>query len=116
MIPDDLWARRVRVEPHAVERVRARLGWGDEERVAGEVRLAILEERVSEKRPEWTNRSGRRRGDQRHRNRIYVWPATYDRCWVVAVDAGGAYLFVVTVLLDGEDIPDLRLRAGTVRA
>lgn len=104
------WLAPIHLTDHAERQARDRLGFFDPDEVRGEVRLALLEGRVSSRKPNWTRSLGH--PGSRREHEVFVWDKAATRCWVLAWT--GARIHVLTVLLDGRLEADrqqrLRLR------
>lgn len=82
---------RIVVDDHAVERAIERLGWVDDgtisDRIRTDVRVAILLDRVSDRRPNWTRGLGT--GGQMRRYSRFAWDSDVTRCWVLDTRVAG---------------------------
>jgi hypothetical protein len=94
------WLASIHVSGHAQSQARDRCGFGDADAIRQEVRLALLEGRYSEVKPNWAAvtdyHAARRRPDG-----VYAWDADALRCWVLAW--GGVSVHVLTVLVDRDE-------------
>lgn len=108
---------RIVVLEHALERARERLAWADdghlEERIRVDVRVALLLDRTTRVRPNWTRgEAASTAADDGH---LFAWDGNATRCWVLdARDGLPVYVRSVLVasrLEPGQD-ERRRLRRG----
>lgn len=112
------WLAPIRISGHALMRYRERIG--DEPPhavIRGEIRLAILTGRGSDRQPNWTRGIGS--SGEREEHVYYLWDKATTRCWVVArPDPDGPIVVKSVVAERGLDIARAdarRLRTGMVR-
>jgi hypothetical protein len=113
MIAPPDWLERISVTDHALLQAVDRLGPVDRGEIRSEIRVAILQGRVSSTKPDWV--VGRDPCDPCH---WHVWNERGDRCWIIA-RSDGYGLVAKTVLLDRDGWAALgerrKLRNGTQR-
>lgn len=88
----------------------------DESAARGEIRAAIVEGRLSGRRPAFAQSSSVRRPGRADDpdGAVFLWPVGESRCWVAQPLAEGG-LFIRTVLAATPDLDARRLRPGLVR-
>lgn len=94
------WLAPIHVSEHAQSQARDRCGLTDPEAIRGEVRIALLEGRYSETKPNWA-RVVDYHAARRRPGGVYAWDAAALRCWVLAWT--GATVHVLTVLLERDE-------------
>lgn len=105
------WTDTVTISTHAEERITTYLGRVDLELVRGEIRSAILADRVADHQPNWT-RGCNSPGEQNPTAR-YLWNPDATRCWVVVKNS--ARVIVVKTVLLAEDVEAARGESHHVR-
>lgn len=114
------WTVRIEVTEHAVKRANERLGYGDVTSIRMEIRDALMFDRVSASRPNWTRGSGQEAGLDERGYILYVWDRAATHAWVLSPNEKETMVSVKTLLLDYDDHRDsadqLKLRSGTRRA
>lgn len=96
---------KILVTEHALERARERLGWEDdghlEQRIRVDVRVALLLDRVTGVRPNWT-RGATLDEIAGHAGHSYAWDGDATRCWILDI-RDGLPVYVRSVLI-GTDV------------
>ena len=107
-IPLD-WTAPIHLTEHCRERARSRAGMHSLFAIRGEIRSAIIEGRVTRRKPNWTRglgHAGSRDGAW------YLWDAQATRCWVL-VRERRRHLTVLTVVTSAtDDTAGSHLREG----
>jgi hypothetical protein len=109
------WRCRVDVSAHASDRAALRLGWEGEivQRIRGDVRVALLCDRVSASMPNWVRGNGQEREPDDRTGYWYVWDELATRCWTLV--ANDDAVLVVTLLVPYPDLSAARERERGVR-